>query len=164
MKAKKQKLDKTIVQRELKKIQTKDGRITAEATVQAARNPKNPLHRAFEWDNTKAAHKWRLEQARTLIAWAEVKIRYEDREYAVPAYLRDPGVKPSEQGYRSLESIRDDPDDARAVLVEEFVRAGAHLRRARNVARALGLDGEVEEVIRTVDQARMSFISIAGRA
>jgi hypothetical protein len=164
MKAKKQRLDKTIVQRELKKIQSKDGRLTADATVQAARDPKNPLHKAFEWDNTRAAHKWRLEQARTLIAWAETKVRYQDREYTVPAYLRDPQVKPSEQGYRSIESIRDDPDDARAVLVEEFVRAGAHLRRARNVARALGLDGEVEEVIQTVDRARMTFINLAGRA
>ncbi len=43
------------------------GTITPERVVQAAKDPKSPLHSRFTWDNTEAAHQWRLQQARQLI-------------------------------------------------------------------------------------------------
>src|SRR5262252_3360377 len=106
------KFDKTVVQRELKKLRTKDGRLTAERVVEAARDPKSPLHAWFEWNESKAAQKWWLEQARALIVWAEIKVVVEERTYTVPSFVRDPKAKPSEQGYRALEDVQKDPDDA----------------------------------------------------
>lgn len=43
------------------------GKLDPKAIVAAARREGNPLHGRFEWDNTKAAHQYRIEQARTLI-------------------------------------------------------------------------------------------------
>ncbi len=43
------------------------GTITPERVVEAARDPKSPLHSRFCWDDTEAAHQWRLQQARQLI-------------------------------------------------------------------------------------------------
>lgn len=45
----------------------KDGLVQAERVVEAASNPDSPLHRFFEWDDSEAAHQWRLAQARRLI-------------------------------------------------------------------------------------------------
>jgi hypothetical protein len=50
------------------------GRLTPPAVVDAARNPRSPLHRHFEWDDTKAAEAYRLDQARAIIG----VIRIED--------------------------------------------------------------------------------------
>lgn len=52
---------------ELHKLYTKAGELTPEAVEAKARNPRSPLHGYFEWDDTRAAHLYRLEQARQLI-------------------------------------------------------------------------------------------------
>jgi len=49
---------------ELERIRvSRNGRLTQEDVVQEARNKDNPLHPAFEWNDKKAAHQYRLTQA-----------------------------------------------------------------------------------------------------
>lgn len=43
---------------------TERGNYTPEALVQAARSPRSPAHKHFEWDDERAAHQHRLTQAR----------------------------------------------------------------------------------------------------
>ena len=53
----------------LEKIQgrNKKGLLLPAEVVAAASKPDHPLHSRFEWEDTEAAHKWRLHQARNLI-------------------------------------------------------------------------------------------------
>ena len=51
---------------ELEKLDEQGG-ITPEAVVGVARDPNNILHAHFEWDDAKAGHAHRLQQARLLI-------------------------------------------------------------------------------------------------
>ena len=46
--------------------------ITPENVLEAARNEKSELHKCFEWDNSVAAEKWRLQQARAVIQFLVV--------------------------------------------------------------------------------------------
>jgi hypothetical protein len=53
---------------ELRKIaKAHGGKLCPEDVVEAARPTSAPLHSQFQWDNTKAGHLYRLEQARHLI-------------------------------------------------------------------------------------------------
>ena len=45
-----------------------DNALHAEDVVAAARDPLSPLHSKFQWDDSKAAHRYRLWQARQIIA------------------------------------------------------------------------------------------------
>ena len=45
----------------------KDGLLKPEDVVEAARPANSPLHTRFTWDDSAAAHQFRLEQARKLI-------------------------------------------------------------------------------------------------
>ena len=54
------------VKAELDKLAV-DGKLTAQAVVDAAREESSPLHGYFEWDDNKAANEYRLLQARKLI-------------------------------------------------------------------------------------------------
>jgi hypothetical protein len=54
------------VAKELERIRGRRGQLTSEGIVEEAANEKSPIHKAFEWDNSKAAHQYRLDQARTL--------------------------------------------------------------------------------------------------
>ena len=51
----------------LEDIEKKYGKVTTELLLQEASNPGHPLHKRFEWDDSIAAHKWRLEQAAQII-------------------------------------------------------------------------------------------------
>lgn len=89
------------------------GRLTPKAVVNAARDPKHPLNRHFEWDDSKAAEAFRLEQARTIIRI----IRVEDADAQdgnVRAFLSI-GEK-SGTSYRSLDDVKSSPDLQAIVL------------------------------------------------
>ena len=54
--------------KELRKIERANGGVLQpEKVVEHAANPDSALHSAFEWDDSEAAQKYRLEQARQLI-------------------------------------------------------------------------------------------------
>ena len=52
----------------LNAIRKQRGEITPHAVLDDARNSNSPLHRCFEWDDSKAAEAHRLDQARKLTA------------------------------------------------------------------------------------------------
>lgn len=56
-----------IVAREIKAIEKSQSVVTPAAVVERARNPRSPLHRFFEWNDTKAAQLYREWKARWLI-------------------------------------------------------------------------------------------------
>lgn len=52
---------------ELQRIYERDGVIEPETVVAESQTPSAPLHSCFEWDNEKAAHKYRITQAQNII-------------------------------------------------------------------------------------------------
>jgi hypothetical protein len=150
-------MSKLDITRALAELEDQNGRITPEAVVAAARDPKSPLHKHFEWDDAAAAVEHRLNQARTLIRSVKVEFRIDRRVVQSVAYIRDPAAESKEQGYRSIESVRRNDDDARAVLINEFGSAAAHLRRARQISVALSLEGEVDGLLERVGVLRQQL-------
>jgi len=130
------------------------GKLTPDAVVAAAKNKSSVLHNLFEWNTNKAAHAWRLEQARTLIRSVRVNITTSRTKIQTVAYIRDPDAEPDEQGYVSMVTLIGDEERSRAALVEEFSRAAAALRRAKEIAVALSLEDEVEAIAVSVDEMR----------
>lgn len=138
----------------LQEIESRTGRLTPESVVDAARDPEHPLHECFTWNNTDAAHAYRLDQARKLIASVRVVIETEKRTLSSVFYVRDPSMPVGEQGYVSLPRLRSDADLAREVLVQEFGRAAAALHRAHELAAALEIAEEVDAVLSRVRALR----------
>jgi hypothetical protein len=124
-----------------------DGRLTPDQVVKDARKETSPLHGEFEWDDSVAAHKYRIEQARDLIAGHKVYIERRTYTITAPAYVRDPSAENGEQGYRSVASLKSDRDLAREALVTEAGRAAAYLERVRSLAVALDLENELEPIL-----------------
>ena len=52
---------------ELQRIYERYGVIEPETVVAESRTPSAPLHSCFEWDDEKAAHKYRITQAQNII-------------------------------------------------------------------------------------------------
>ena len=77
--------------------------LTAENLLETAKNPKSPLHEFFDWDDSEAANKWRLAQARILIN--EVKVIIENKEYYAFENVQI-ATTDNSGGKESTESIR----------------------------------------------------------
>lgn len=57
----------TTLVEQLQAIREEHGQLTPVLLVDLARDPEHPLHARFEWDDSLAAEKWRLEQAGQLL-------------------------------------------------------------------------------------------------
>jgi len=146
---------------ELERLEDQHGSLTPDIVVAAAREPDNPLHRCPEflgWDAEKASEAYYLAAARRIIASVHIIVRTETTRVSIPAYIRDPEKTSNEQGYRSVSRLKSEEDSARAAIVEEFARAGAHLKRARDLATYLGSSEEIDDLIQRADNIVNAFI------
>lgn len=139
----------------LEAVATKHGGLlTPDAVVKEAANTDSVLHGEFDWSDKKAAHFWRIEQARVLIRSVRVLITTEKTSISTVAYVRDPDLQSDEQGYVSTISIVSDKERSRSVLVMEFSRAAAALRRARELAVVFDMVDEIDAATESVETMR----------
>lgn len=135
------------------------GVLRVDDVIEDASTEDSPLHEMFEWDDATAAIEHRRYQARVLIQSIKVTTEtVEGRQQSV-AFVRHPDAVKGEQGYIYVPEARGDPDQAHAILVREFGRVAAYLERARELAVALELQQEVEELIVHVANVRRAIVS-----
>jgi hypothetical protein len=159
------KQEQVAIHRRLQELESKRrGVLTPDAVVADAKSKKSPLHSYFEWDNGKAGHAWRIEQARTLIRSVMVVVRTDKQSVSIVAYVRDPDQEAGDQGYVSTLRLLDDKDRARAALVEEFSRAAAVMRRARELATAFALEPNVDDITRRIERVAKRVPQARARA
>ena len=86
---------------ELQRITGVYGRLTPDVVVNEAAKPESPLHPLFQWDDDKAAHQWRLQQARVFINNIEVTVISAGEPVTVGAYE----IVNKDDGYRHIETF-----------------------------------------------------------
>ena len=132
----------------------KDGRVTPDMLVAAASNRKHPLHEDFDWNDKTAAHQARLDTARSILASVRVTVTIEHKRMDCVAYVRDPTLPPNVQGLISTMRLQTDHEMAYAVLIQETDRIKSLVERARQFARVLNLEDELEEILRSLTRLR----------
>lgn len=153
-------MDKKKVEARLKKLaDLGGGRLTPDSVVEDAKSPRSPLHDWFEWDDTEAAHQWRLTQARELIRSVRVEVQTEHRTVSTVRYVRDPNAGNDEQGYVEVARLRKESDLAREALRREIIAANALLDRVQELSVALGLEGEVSEIRESFNRLEVRLVA-----
>lgn len=129
---------------ELQRIYKKNGRLHPPDVVAAAKNPKSALHAKFTWDNNEAADKYRIWQARQLIAEVWVTIpSTKGEEVTVRAYS---ALRSDKSGYRHTRDIMAGPE----------LKASLLSQMADDLERVT----ERYETLKTVSAARKVFDAI----
>lgn len=131
----------------------RDGEITADEVLEAARPPASPIHDLFEWDDLVAGEAHRLDQARDLIR--RVKFIYYPPERTVREirgieYTRTPLIPHNQQGYMRVGIIAQNPEYAADTLKTELQRVRSMVRRARDMATRLNMEAECEAGLREI--------------
>lgn len=140
------------VQEELRTIEAEHGILRPEDVVEFARNKKTALHSQFEWDDSEAAQKYRLWQARYVISTSVTIIEAEQKKYAVRAFVSlTPDRRAEGGGYRSIASVMTD-DEMKAQLFKDALAELGTFRRKYHSLKQLS---EVFEAIDALSQAEV---------
>jgi len=91
------------------------GRLQPPEVVKAARKPTSPLHNCFTWDDTKAAHEFRLMEARQLIEVYIVSLP----EGNTRGYISLRGDRQNGAGYLPVADAMNS-ESTRALLVQQM--------------------------------------------
>lgn len=111
-------MKKSKIVAELHRIAEKnDGALMPELVVDCARKPSSPLHSCFTWDNSEAAHQYRLWQARQLIR-VSVQIVPGTENTTERIWVSLTPDRGNDGGYRSLISVMSDKQ-LRAQLLQD---------------------------------------------
>jgi hypothetical protein len=135
----------------LESLRDEDGFLHDWSVVTAAGDVNSPLHSQFEWAEGTAAHLYRLSQARRLIRSLRIPIQIGPRQIVVPAFVPVPRAAGT---YQALADLAPRSDSARAQLLGELSRIANQLGRARQIAAALDLTDEIDDLLAALDGAR----------
>jgi hypothetical protein len=132
---------------ELRAIENRAGKLTPEQVVNAAADESSALHSCFTWDDSEAAAKWRLDEAREIIRSVRIETVIEERTIRSVAYVHDPGQDQNVAGYINTMKVR--KPDVAAVIRQELNAIAALCERAIGIAQAKAdvVPGVAEKII-----------------
>lgn len=139
--------------KELDRIHRRHGSIKPEIIVEESVPETAPLHKFFTWDNGDAAHKWRIEEARSIIRSVRV-VRDDQPQQEQPvirAFLNvqasDTEAKFEGKAYLPLRVIRESPDYMQQVVNEAMRELKAWKSRYEDLRTTFeGVFAEIEAV------------------
>ena len=133
---------------ELERIQQRDGMVTKETLLDESRPEEAPLHPAFEWDDTKAAEKYRLTQAKSIINDIVVEVirTGEDETKKVPAFVNVVKGLQNNAQYLSIDVAMSDEDHRKAVLENAKSELNAFKRKYSNLTELAGVFAEIDKL------------------
>jgi hypothetical protein len=132
---------KADAQRVAEEIQQIGNDVTPQQIVDRAKDEASELHKCFEWDNEKAADKYRLYQARQVVCHLVIKDSVEKPD-SQP--IRVFHKTDSTEGYKPFTLIVKDPDEYSKLLE----RARMELRAFKSKYHSLS---ELEEIMALID-------------
>jgi hypothetical protein len=144
---------------ELRNLEVKHGILRAEDVVDAARPPDSPLHDRFTWDDTEAARKCRLWEARQLI---RAVVEYvepnngSNRDELVRVFCSlTPDREETGGGYRSLANVIARPvfrDQLLADALKELKYFQRKYAQYQHLAQFKGLHAVFREVANVINK------------
>lgn len=142
-----------VAHKEIERIRNKHaGEAKPEDIVAEAKKQRNPLHAAFEWDDSIAANEHRLETARTIlrsivVVRNEISTERPQRLYEVVTKQATSPTAKARKVYRTTDDIMKD-EDMRAELLGRALRELISFRqRYRDLQELAVVLREIDEVV-----------------
>ena len=127
-----------------------EGVLSPARVVEEARDPANPLHKHFVWEDSAAAHQYRLWQARVLINQVRVTITTVPDAPVIRAFCSMVSDRRGSDGgaYRQVEVVMADEPMRQELLTQALKELQGWQRRYRHLS-------ELAAIFAAVDQLRL---------
>lgn len=113
---------------ELERIRVfNNGRLDSKAVVDASRPKTAPLHPVFEWNDKKAAEKWRMDQASHMIRHIDVVVGEADEKPPIRAFVSV--VRDEDRSYTSVQHALSDAELRQQVVMQAWQELEAWRKR-----------------------------------
>lgn len=129
-------------------LEDRNGRVSPRRLLADAQKPKSPLHSLSvwrNWDRNRLADIQLLHCAQLVLGAATVQVTHNHTVIKSPLYVVDRSVKGG--SYRNIVKLKDDVAASRESMVYTLETAAGHLRRAYDLAPALGLTREIDALL-----------------
>ena len=117
---------------------------TPEQVLELARNPKTELHKCFDWNDTTAAEKWRIQQARKVCMSITVKVEQVRND---PIKIRVIQHDPEERAYRPIVYTLRNDDEYSRLLNQAKKEMIAFRNRYKSITELEGVMDEIEAAL-----------------
>jgi len=143
------------VGRMLESLHEERGSISADDVLEAAKPKDSVLHDYFEWDNSEAAHQYRLVQAREIIRSIVVKIeKSPDENITTRAFvsLKQPLAEDKEPvgAYMPLSVVVQDTDLRRQLIRQALHEIDIFQRKYAALEEIVGLMAQLRQTLEAV--------------
>jgi hypothetical protein len=127
----------------------KEGRLNAETLVEVSKPEDAPLHKAFEWDDTIAAEKWRCHQGRHIINAIVVVNEDEPQKEPIRAYFK---VETNGGQYEPTEVLIQTVDGQQALKEMAKKELAAFRSKYQNILAWCGADQLIMDAVSMLDR------------
>tara|TARA_R100001460_G_scaffold71330_3_gene112059 strand:+ start:157 stop:666 length:510 start_codon:yes stop_codon:yes gene_type:complete len=142
-------VDAQAVGEQLEALEYKHGALTPDLVVREARKKTSPLHECFEWDDTRAAEKYRKYEARTLTG--AVLVVTQQTAEPVRAFHSVPITFTSDdeqaRGYVSLDVAINDPEHRNYLLQQAFRDLASWKKKYSELKELHGIFSQADRLI-----------------
>jgi len=136
---------------ELERISASNGGfLLPEKVVEVARNPKSVLHNKFEWSNDKAAHEYRLWQARQLITLSVTVLSSGQELQTFVSLSTD---RPGRCGYRHTVDVLQDEELKAQLLRDALADMNTFQRRYSELSQLAQLFAAIRKTKKKLGKA-----------
>jgi hypothetical protein len=139
----------------LKEIQksNSDGLLLPEDVVTAARDENSPLHDRFDWDDSAAARKYRIIQARELIASVEI-VTDGPRERFTPAFVSLMPDRKDGGGYRAIKEVLSSKRLKKEMIRTALIELNGVRQRYDRLSELAGVFREIRRLEKSLSRRR----------
>lgn len=145
---------KEILDNEVTRIYERDGKVAASVLLEEQTPPDAPLHDRFEWDDSKAGHEYRLDQARKLIRVARVVVGDRPSTLVHVAKVENADADGKEGYYKPVSVIIENMSEYTIALESALIRLQAAKREVE----------ELERVAKDSEEDVLARIAVAMKA
>ena len=116
------KIDPDLAYAEMESIREEEGQLTADLLLDKAKDGSNVLHSAFEWNDSKAGHMYRKQQAMQMIKSIEIVVEELPQEEKTIKYwhIVKEEEAPPVKTYVSKEEALADPESRAKMILSAY--------------------------------------------
>lgn len=135
------KVKASVVGEVVEKIEERDGNITKEAFLDESRPEESPTHSMFEWNDTIAAEKYRLEESRHIInALQIIYTDSKDNDVKIPAVINVTSTMPAKTAqYRNIVDALSEKESRDLIIsrlqreVDQLIERNRHIEELADI-------------------------------
>ena len=143
-------LTASIAVQTFEKVKKEYGNLTPENLVSHSQNPNSYLHPLFEWDNDKAAHSHRIQQARLIINNVKITILSDGESKSIGAY--EIVRTESEAGYKNITTFtQSDIEYVKEATMKTLIQVSTKMKTYRQFNEVVF---ELNKVIKTLSKTK----------